>query len=625
MRLRTGRRTRLRPRPSAQSPPPGLGLLGPDTLEIGPRTLRAGDTLCATFAVTGYPREVGPGWLEPLLTYPGPADIALHVEPIPQQIAAERLRRQLARLESTRRLDADRGRLVDPEVEVAADDAHEFAGRLARGEGRLFRVGLYATARGTDEQQLAHEAARLRALLGSLLLDAHPATYRTLQGWLSTLPLGLDQLKLRRTFDTAALAAAFPFASAELPPAPEGVLYGRNLHSSGLVTWDRFAEPNYNAVLLAKSGAGKSYLAKLEALRSLYQGVEVCVIDPEDEYRRLAEAVGGAHLALGAQGVRLNPFDLDVGASASSGADPGPGGGAAGGEPDALTRRALFVHTLVAVLVGQRLDPQAAAALDRAVIACYKARGITTDPRTHARPAPLLADLAAALDRDPSADPAAGTLAAQLAPYVSGSHRHLFDGPTTTRPAGHLVVFSLRGLPDPLKAAGTLLTLDAVWRRVTDPRARRPRLVTVDEAWLLARDPAGAAFLARLAKSARKHWAGLTVVTQDAADLLGSDLGQAVVANAATQLLLGQAPQAIDALAGAFRLSEGERAFLLAARPGEGLLVAGAQQRVAFHAVASTAEHALVTSDPAELAAAGSGSGHAGVTPRRARARGAGR
>ncbi len=625
MRLRTRLRTRLRPQPSAH-PPPGLGLLGPDTLEIGPHTLQAGGTLCATLAVTGYPREVGPGWLEPLLTYPGPADIALHIEPIPAQVAAERLRRQLARLESTRRLDADRGRLVDPEVEVAAADAHELAGRLARGEGRLFRVGLYVTVRGTNEQQLAHEAARLRALLGSLLLDAHPATYRTLQGWVTTLPLGLDQLRMRRTFDTAALAAAFPFASAELAPAPDGVLYGRNLHSGGLVVWDRFAQPNYNAVVLAKSGAGKSYLAKLETLRSLYQGVEVWVIDPEDEYRRLAEAVGGAHLALGAGGVRLNPFDIstDPGFDLGLGAGGGPGAGP-GGELDALTRRALFIHTLVAVLVGQRLDPHAAAALDRAVIACYKARGITTDPRTHARPAPLLADLAAALDRDPSADPAARTLAAQLAPFVAGSHRHLFDGPTTTQPTGHLVVFSLRDLPDPLKAAGTLLTLDAVWRRVTDPRARRPRLVTVDEAWLLARDQVGAAFLARLAKSARKHWCGLTVVTQDAADLLGTDLGQAVVTNAATQLLLGQAPQAIDALAGAFRLSEGERAFLLAARPGEGLLDAGAQQRVAFHAVASKAEHALVTSDPAELAAAGSGSGHAQVTPRRARARGAGR
>ena len=519
--------------PRRPPPAPPAGLLGPDALEVGARSLRAGGTLCATLAVTGYPREVGPGWLEPLLGWPGPADVAVHIEPIPAQVAAERLRRQLARLESSRRLDADRGRLADPEVEVAADDARDLAARLARGEGRLFRVGLYVTVRAADEHELAEETGRLRALLGSLLLDAHPASYRTVQGWLATLPLGLDRLRMRRTFDTDALATSFPFASAELPPSPDGVLYGRSAHGPGLVIWDRFAQPNYNAVILAKSGAGKSYLAKLEALRWLYQGVEVCVIDPEDEYRRLTEAVGGVHLALGANGVRLNPFDLST--------SPQQEQGEAEVEGDALTRRALFIHTLTSVLVGQPLDPTATAALDRAVIACYAARGITTDPRTHARPAPLLADLAAALDHDH--DPAARGLAAQLAPFVTGSHRRLFDGPTTTQPAGHLVVFSLRELPDPLKPAGTLLTLDAVWRRVANPHARRRRLVTVDEAWLLARDPAGAAFLARLAKSARKHWCGLTVVTQDAADLLASDLGQAVVANAATQVLLGQAPK----------------------------------------------------------------------------------
>jgi type IV secretory pathway VirB4 component len=562
-------------------PAPPAGLLGPDALEIiGPRTLRAGGSLCATFTVVGYPREVGPGWLEPLLTCPGPADVAVHIEPIPPPVAAERLRRQLARLESSRRLDADRGRLADPQVEVAAADARDLAGRLARGEGRLFGVGLYVTVRGTDQADLDREVARLRALLGSLLLDAHPATFRPLQGWVTTLPLGLDQLRLRRTFDTAALAAAFPFASPDLPPAPGGVLYGRNAHSPGLVGWDRFAQPNYNQVILARSGAGKSYLAKLELLRWLYQGVEAWVVDPEDEYRRLAEAVGGAHLALGTGGVRLNPFDLDP-------------------APDALTRRALFAHTLISVLVGQPLDPAAAAALDRGVVAAYHARGITTDPRTHPRPAPLLGDLAATLHADP--DPAARALAARLAPWVTGSHRGLFAGPTTTRPQGHLVVFSLRQLPDQVKAAGTLLALDTVWRQVTDPTVRRRRLVTVDEAWLLARDPTGARFLHRLAKSARKHWCGLTTVTQDAADLLASDLGQAVVANAATQVLLGQAPQAIDQLGVAFRLSQGERAFLLAAQPGDAILAAGAR-RVAFRALASPAEDRLVTTDPEFLA-----------------------
>jgi type IV secretory pathway VirB4 component len=565
----------LRRRP-VPLPPAGLPL--PDAVDVEARRLRVGTGWRATLGVVGYPREVRLGWLEPLVTHPGPADVSLHIEPLSARVAAERLRRQMARLESSRRLDAAKGRLVDPALDVSAEDARDLAERLARGEGRLFSLGLYATARGQDGDDLDHQVSRLRALLDSLLLDSVPATFRSLQGWLTTLPLGLDLLRLRRTVDTAALAAAFPFASAELSD-PSGVLYGRNAKSTGLVFWDRWSQPNYNSVTLARSGAGKSYLAKLELLRQLYAGVEAAVIDPEDEYARLVAAVGGAHLRLGAPGVRLNPFDLDD-------------------EPDALVRRALFVHTLIGLLLGETPAPAARAALDRAVIAAYQAKAITADPRTHRRPAPVMADLAAALEADEDAEAAA--LAARLAPFTKGSHRLLFDGPTTTPPEGHLVVFSLRDLPDEMRGAGTLLTLDAIWRRVADPDRRRRRLVLVDEAWLLMRDQAGARFLYRLAKSARKHWCALAVVSQDAADLLGTELGQAVVANASTQVLMGQAPQAVTALAAAFRLSEGESRFLLAAERGEAILLGG-QERVAFRSLASAAEHRLVTTDPAEL------------------------
>ena len=562
----------------------GDRLLGPHSIEVRPRHLMVGDGVCRSFAVVGYPREVGYGWLAPLLEHPGRLEVALHIEPMRNDLAAERLRRQHARLESARRVDTAKGRLVDPGLQVAVQDAAELSARLARGQAKLFRLGLYVTVHATDPDALEAECARVRALVSSLLLDAVPATFRSLQGFVTTLPVGIDNLSMRRTLDTDALAAAFPFSGVDL--ASGGVLYGTTISDSGtggsgIVCWDRFGADNHNSVILARSGAGKSYLAKLEALRSLYAGVEVYVVDPEDEYRRLAHAVGGAYLHLGATGVRLNPFDL------APGADP-------------LTRRALFVHTLVAVLLGEKPDPASTAALDRAVLAAYRKVGISADPRTHARPAPLLADVARALEDD--ADPAAKTLAARLAPFVTGSYRQLFSGPTTTRPEGHLVVISLRDLPDELKAAGTLLALDAVWRRVADPTTRRRRFVVVDEAWLLMRDPEGAKFLHRAAKSARKHWAGLTVVTQDAADLLASDLGQAVVANAATQILLRQAPQAIDAVGDAFGLSEGERAFLVSARRGEGLLSVAAHQRVGFYALASAAEHDLVTSDPEDLA-----------------------
>lgn len=575
-----------------------VGGLVPDAIEAHSRRLVVGDDQVATLAICGYPREVYPGWLHPLLTYPGRLDVSVHVEPIHPTTAAAGLNKRLARLESSRRQTHDHGRLPDPEAEVATEDAYYLSARIARGDGRLFRIGVYLSVHADTEEELADEVAAVRALAASLLFDARPTTWRSLQGWVTCLPVGLDLLRMRRSVDTAALAAAFPFASADLPPADpatagqaSGVLYGYNVGSQGLVCWDRFAQDNHNSVILARSGAGKSYLAKLEALRSLYRGVEVLVIDPEDEYARLCDAVGGTHVPLGADRARLNPFDLPIHATPD-------GRGAA--PRDALIRRTLFLHTAVSVLLGEPLTPAERAVLDVSVTATYRSAGITSDPRTWHRPPPTLTDLAAQLADHP--DAVARALATRLHPYVEGSFAGMVNGSTTVRPEGHLVVFSLREVPDELKPTATLLTLDRIWDRVSNPVDRRPRLVLVDEAWLLLQNPAGAQFLFRAAKALRKHWAGLTVATQDVADVLATDLGKAVVSNAATQILLRQAPQAIDQIAATFDLSDGERDYLLSADQGQGLLSAGAH-RVAFQTIASDAEHRLVTSDPAELTA----------------------
>ncbi|MGH3433845.1 MAG: VirB4 family type IV secretion system protein [Thermocrispum sp.] len=570
---------------------------GPDAVEVGGRSVHVGQEYAATLAVTGYPAEVGAGWLEPILAYPGRVDVTLHIEPVPPQVAAQRLRKQRGRLESSRRHDAAKGRLDDPELDAAALDAAELATRLARGEARLFRVGLYLSVHAATEQELALRVAEVRNLAASLLLDTASVTWRQLQGWITCLPLGYDALGMRRVFDTDALAAAFPFASSDLPASTTdgsvlsaGVLFGLNLASAGVVVWDRWAQDNYNGVILARSGAGKSYLAKLDLLRNLYLGVEAFVIDPEDEYLALADAVGGTIIRPGACGVRINPLDLN----------PGDG-------DDALYRRTQFMQTFVtvattggpsgtaAMAATPALNGEEAAALDDAVLAAYRAKGITSDPRTWRRPAPLLADVVAQL---PTFGQHGRAVAARLRPYVTGSFKTLFDGPTTTPAAGHLVVYAIKELADELKPVGTLLALDSVWRRVSTSSPQARQLVLVDEAWRLLSAGLGAKFLLNLAKGARKYGAGLTVVTQDAADVLATDTGRAVVSNAATQVLLRQAPQAIDAVAEAFNLTDGERAFLLSAGRGDALLACGTA-RVAFHSLASDIEAQVIQTGPA--------------------------
>ncbi|MFD3705804.1 PrgI family mobile element protein [Nocardia sp. NPDC058658] len=582
----------------------GRGTAGfaPESLTIGARHLEVGAGWVATLAITGFPREVGPAWLAPLLSHPGRLDVAVHIEPVDAVTAATRLRKQLARLESSRNTDFGHGRLADQQVEVAVEDATDLSSRIARGQGRLFRTGVYVTVHADSEAELADEAAAVRALAASLLIDTCPLTYRATQGWTATLPLGMDPVRVRRTFDTDALAAAFPFNSPQLPAIdpvanrPAGVLLGRDA-AGGLMFWDRFAPEvhNHNAIVLGVSGSGKSYLLKAELLRSLHRGIENIVIDPEDEYRRLSDAVGGTYVHLGAKGVRLNPFDLEIHIH--------PDGHRAA-PADAFTRRKLFAHTVIAVILGQQ-TPTQRALLDTALTAAYSSVGITDDPATWGNPAPtmsILREQLLALDSPVGAD-----IAAALAPYTgTGAFAGLIDGPTTTVPDGGLVVLSLRELPEELKTIGTLLALDVTARRVANPATRRPRQVTVDEAWLLMRQPIGAEFLLKAAKSFRKSWAGLTVATQDCADVLSTDIGKAIVANSATQILLRQASQAIDEVAGAFKLSDGERTMLLTAGRGVGLLSTGTH-RAAFATLASAVENALITSDPNEIAATDAG------------------
>ncbi len=595
---------------------PAVGAAGgwlPSQVQVAPRAVCVEGSWAGTLVVTGWPREVSGGWLEPLISYPAPVALSLHLDTVDPLVADRQLRRQLARLESVRHADSAKGRLVDPHTTAAAQDAFELSERLARAETRLHRIGLAITVHADNPEELSAHLAALRTLASSMLLQLRPTTFRALAGWTTTLPIGIDSLGHRRAVDTEAAATCFPFHSPDLPTDPwarhetgpggrraAGVLLGHNAATHNLVIIDRFGPEahNYNQCVLAASGAGKSFAVKLATLRGLYHGIAATVIDPHDEYAALAQTVGGAHIRLGAPGVHVNPLDLPgyTGLTETSTAGAGAPGWR---DADLLGRRALFCHTLLGVMLGE-LTPAESALLDVGIHTAYTRAGITSDPTTWRRAAPLLGDLAAALAD--TRDPVGAGLAHRMGPFVSGSFSELFRAPTSHPPAEHFTVFSLAALPDQLAGVGTLLALDATWRTITahQPPAR-PRVVVVDEAWLLLAHPAGAAFLLRLAKAARKHWAGLTLVTQDAGDVLATENGRAVMGNCASALLLRTATQAAARVADAFGLSDGEREWLTTAERGTGLLITGTH-RVAVHLHASDPETAVITTDPRRLA-----------------------
>jgi conjugal transfer ATP-binding protein TraC len=338
------------------------------------------------------------------------------------------------------------------------------------------------------------------------------------------------------------------------------------------------------------AGAGKSYFVKLIALRSLMAGVEFLVVDPEDEYREVCAAAGGQYVRLAASSPHhLNPFDLP------------PGGSEATDGQNVLAEQVAALLALVEVMVadpGAALSALERVVLDRAIYETYASVGITADPATHVRPAPLLRDLYQVLSTTPG-DVAAG-LAARVRRFVAGSlAAGLFAGPTNIALDRRLVVFNIQQLEDELRPLASHLIASFVWTQVR--RERRPRLLVIDEAWSLLRYPEGGAFISGMARRARKYYLGLVTITQDVADFLRSDHGRAVLVNATMKLLLKQDGTTVDVVANAFQLTPDERQYLLGANKGEGLLFARGA-RIPLTIQASPAEHRVATTAPRELA-----------------------
>lgn len=553
--------------------------LSPAGIHIRPRSVDIDGVHAATLVVTGYPAEVLPGWLEALTMYPARIDLALHAEPVAPHLAADTLRKRRTRLEAARRDRVGRGRIDDPAAESAAQDAAELAGRIARCETKLFRAGLYITCYADSADELAELTGEVKALLSASLATAREPTFRMLDAWYSSLPAAPDRIGATRILDTAALAVCAPLTSPDVEYcqglSPSAVLAGLGAATGAPVFRDRWGESNHNSLVLGTSGSGKSFLAKTDLIRELCTGTDGTVIDPEGEYVPLAEAVGGRVIELGLPGAGINVLDL-------------PAPEATG--PCERAARILDLHTLVEVLIGPQRAQRLRAALDRAAMTAYHQAGITEDHSTWTRPCPDLAAVAAAAND--GWDPTSAELATALEPYATGSYAALFNraAHTVLEAPGDptpLTVYTLRHLPEAMRTPAMLLVLSRIWNTARGSAHRT--LLLIDEAWQLLQDPAAAPFVLRIAKSARKHRLGLALVSQDAGDLLGTELGTAIACNAATQILLTQAPQALARVTEAFALSAGERDFLAAAPRGYALVRTGTI-RTALAVIATPAE-----------------------------------
>lgn len=570
--------------------------IAPSSIEYQKTHFQLGTRFARTYYVYGYPRQLTTGWLSSMVNIDEVMDLSLFIYPVESQVVLENLRKKVAQLEAGLMIDAEKGRVRDPAKQSAIQDAEEMRTKLQVGEERFFRFGFYFTLYAGSLEELEFVAHKIESILGQQLVYSKPASSQQEQGLNSTVPQFTDQLQIRRNMNTGAVSTSFPFTSADLTQ-DNGILYGINMHNSGLVIFDRFTLENGNAVVFAKSGAGKSFTVKLEALRSMMMGTEIFIIDPENEYQRMCEAVGGAYVRLSLNSpTRINPFDLPQVIDTEE-AD------------NALRSNLITLHGLLRLMMGgavaqasgnggvniNALGPAEEADLDAALIETYAKAGITNDPLTHTSLPPTINDLYETLLHMGGSGP---QLAQRLRKYTTGTFAGLFSQQSNININNPMVVFNIRDLEDELRPVAMYIVLNYIWNKTKSDQKKR--LLIVDEAWQLMKYEDSANFMFSLAKRARKYNLGITTITQDVEDFMGSRMGRAIVANSSMQILLKQSTSAVDVLSNVFKLTSEERKRLSQFPVGQGLFFAG-QNHVHIQVTASHTEQNLITTNPDQV------------------------
>ena len=557
-------------------------IIAPSALQIESNSIRLGEKVARTFFVISYPRFLSDNWFSPIINLDKIFDVSISIHPIDTTLILRQLQKKITEVQSQIHMNESRGMVRDPILDTAYQDIEKLRDELQQAREKIFDVGLYVTIYGKNEDELNKSEVEIKTILESKLVYLKPALFQQEEGFKSVMPICSDLLGVNSKLNSSPLSSIFPFISFDLT-SDKGILYGINRHNSSLVLFDRFSLENYNSVIFAKAGAGKSFLTKLEILRSLMFGVDVIVIDPEKEYNFLAEAVGGRYFNISLSSEHhINPFDLPFVRE-----DESPS--------DVLRSHIITLVGLFRIMLGG-LTPEEDAVLDNAIRETYALKDITPESNFSTSSPPLLSDLELVL----AGMDGGASLAQRLLKYTQGTWAAFINRPTNIDINKQFIVFSIRDMEDELKSVAMHIVMNYIWSAIR--RDLRKRLLVVDEAWWLMKSPDTASFLLGLAKRGRKYYLGLTTITQDVEDFLASPYGIPIITNSSIQILMKQSPASIDIVQKTFNLTDEEKYLLLESNVGEGLFFAG-MKHIAISVKASYTESQIITSDPSQLLA----------------------
>ena len=555
-------------------------IIAPSALKITPRELNLGDKIMRTFFVISYPRFLSESWFSPIINLDKMFDVSIFIHPINTATILRKFQKKVAEVESQIHTREEKGLVRDPILDTAYQDLEDLRDKLQQAQERLFDVGLYISIYGDTKEELDKTETEIKSILESKLVYIKPALFQQEQGFKSMLPVATDVLNVHSKLNSEPLSSIFPFISFDLT-ADKGILYGVNRHNSSLVLFDRFTLENYNSVVFAVAGSGKSYAMKLEILRTLMFDTEVIVIDPEREYEYLAEATGGRYFNISLSSEHhINPFDLPVARE-----DEAPS--------DILRSNIVHLVGLFRIMLGG-LTPEEDAIIDRAITETYALKDITPNSNFANVSSPLLSDFELVLAGMEGSE----SLVQRLSKYTKGTWAGFLNRPTNVDINKKFVVFSVRDMEDDLKPVAMYIITHYIWNAIR--KNLKKRLLVIDEAWWMMKSEDTASFLFSMAKRGRKYYLGLATITQDVSDFLKSPYGLPLITNSSIQILLKQSPTAIDVVQQTFNLSDEEKYLLLESDVGEGIFFAGLKH-VAVKIIASYTEDQIITSDPSQI------------------------
>jgi len=557
-------------------------IIAPSALKITPKEINLGEKILRSFFVISYPRFLSEGWFSPIINMDKVFDVSIFVHPIETSKILRQFQRKVAEVQSQIHSREEKGLVRDPMLDVAYQDLENLRDQLQQAQEKLFDVGLYITIYGESDSELDKVESEIKSILESKLIYVKPALFQQEQGYKSTLPLGNDMLEVHSKLNSSPLSSLFPFTSFDLT-SDKGILYGINRHNSSLILFDRFSLENYNSVMFARSGAGKSYATKLEILRTLMFDTSVIVIDPEKEYEYMAEATGGRYFSISLNSEHhINPFDLPI---------PGPEESAA----NVLRSNIINLVGLFRLMMGG-LSAEEDALIDRAITETYALKDITAESDFSNVEPPLMSDFEMVL----SGLEGGGSLAQRLSKYTKGTWAGFINRPSNVDINKKFIVFSLRDMEDELKPIAMYIVTHYIWNAIR--KDLKKRLLVIDEAWWMMKSEDTASFLMGLVKRGRKYFLGVATITQDVGDFLKSPYGVPIITNSSIQILLKQSPTTIDELQKTFNLTDEEKYLLLESDVGEGIFFAGLKH-VAIKNIASYTEDQIITSDPSQVLA----------------------